>query len=476
MIGNSYKGSSFKGLLDYLFYGRDDDPNPHRVEWHETRNLPIDDPDALPRILRATASLSTSVKQPVYHLPISWPPEERPDRETQLEIADQLLADLRLSEHQCVIVAHNDGDCSHIHLVINRVHPDTGRVWNAWRDIYRIMESLERQERERGMRLVPRPPLEEYRGMTSDPVRRKNASRGERQRAEREGQEPLRPWSEHQMRDVRKAVTKHFRDADSWEDLDGRLRRHGLELQWAGQGLRLTDGNTFMQLSKIGKHARWQDMETRFGRTWVEHEATRPLTRGEQQSVEAPLVIGRGGPDPTKVGLERAAKLIDAWRAYEQYQRFIVRERDVADDGVRLIRLRRQLRANEALADTVDEELAQAKGDYLTVMRAIYKNPKRAMDKLKAQLRADKDWPDIDLHKIGKVKGISILGRNNPARKEAERQMRRVKVTFTRGYRLEAQLKSLVQDWDMINAKISSQQRAFELGHRGSGRPLIPPS
>ena len=37
MIGNPYKGKSFKGLIQYLFHGRKGDPNPHRVEWHWVR-------------------------------------------------------------------------------------------------------------------------------------------------------------------------------------------------------------------------------------------------------------------------------------------------------------------------------------------------------------------------------------------------------------------------------------------------------
>jgi MobA/VirD2-like, nuclease domain len=286
MIGNPYKGRGFAGVLQYLHFGRKDEPNPHRVAWHVARNMPTSDPDVVTAIMRATASLSPSVKKPVYHLPVSWPPDERLDPDTQLKVADRLIADLGLSEHQYTVIAHNDGDCSHLHIVANTVHPETGKVWNAWRDVYRIMESMERQERELGLTIVERSDLENRRGdgqPDSD-----GASRGEKKRAEREGDTVLVPWGEAEMRTLRRAITRHFREAASWEDLEARLDGHHLFLMRAGQGFRICDGSHFMTLSKIGKHAREDRLVERFGQSWKDYEVTRSLTRQEAKRLEPP--------------------------------------------------------------------------------------------------------------------------------------------------------------------------------------------
>lgn len=77
MIGNPYKGRSFKGLIRYLHHGRANDPKPHRVIWSEGRNIATTDDKVIPAIMIATAELSSGVKKSVYHLPISWPPEEK---------------------------------------------------------------------------------------------------------------------------------------------------------------------------------------------------------------------------------------------------------------------------------------------------------------------------------------------------------------------------------------------------------------
>jgi hypothetical protein len=113
MIGNPYKGKNFRGLLRYLHEGRQGEENPHRVVWSEARNLPSTDPSMVAGIMKATTSLAQRASRPVYHLPISWPPDEQPPREVQIQVAETLLEDLGLSEHQHLIVAHDDGDCPH---------------------------------------------------------------------------------------------------------------------------------------------------------------------------------------------------------------------------------------------------------------------------------------------------------------------------------------------------------------------------
>lgn len=117
------------------------------------------------------------------------------------------------------------------------------------------MDSLERQERELGIQIVERPDLEEWYSGETDRDRKKNASREEQKRAEREGDTPLAKWSETEMRSIRSRITAHFRDATSWLDLETRLSEHGLHLRRAGQGFRVTDGADYMALSKIGKQA-----------------------------------------------------------------------------------------------------------------------------------------------------------------------------------------------------------------------------
>ncbi len=81
------------------------------------------DPDC--RDMRKTGR---KVKNSVLHYSLSWHPSEKPTREHMIEAAQSSLRKLGLEEHQCLLVAHNDEPHPHIHLIVNKIHPETGKV------------------------------------------------------------------------------------------------------------------------------------------------------------------------------------------------------------------------------------------------------------------------------------------------------------------------------------------------------------
>src|SRR5260370_35190422 len=79
--------------------------------------------------MNATALRTPSVPEPAYHIAFSFAPEDPVDRTMAERVADHLLARLGLSEHGAVLVAHRDRPHAHVHIVGNRIHPETGRTW-----------------------------------------------------------------------------------------------------------------------------------------------------------------------------------------------------------------------------------------------------------------------------------------------------------------------------------------------------------
>lgn len=67
-------------------------------------------------------------KAPVMHYTLSWAPDDRPSKQQMMDAALQSLKQLGLGEHQAAIAAHNDKDHLHVHIVVNTVHPETGRT------------------------------------------------------------------------------------------------------------------------------------------------------------------------------------------------------------------------------------------------------------------------------------------------------------------------------------------------------------
>jgi hypothetical protein len=270
VIGSAGTGGNFRGLGQYLL--RDDEGE--RVGWTLVRNLPVE-PELAAGLMDDTARQNVRVQKPVYHLSISAAPGEELSREQWEQVVGKVLRDLGLEEHQALVVHHRDKAHDHVHVMVNRVHPENLKVWHNGHDYRRIEKSLRRIEREMKLREVPgrhgRLPGQER------PERTAGLTGGEKREAERTGREP---WAER----VRFKVYEDLRGAKSWAELEKRLERHGLRLEKRGPGLVVTDGERRVKASRLYRGASYGRLEKRFGRSFDEWRRA----RGELE-----LAVGR---------------------------------------------------------------------------------------------------------------------------------------------------------------------------------------
>jgi hypothetical protein len=265
-------GAGFKGLVSYLMRGRREAPDPDRVAWAGTRNLIVDDPDLALRIMRATASRSDRCTRPVYHLVVSWHEHEQPTPEQMRLVADRTLADLELSEHQAILIAHRDTPHQHLHVVVNRVHPDTHIAWRNSHDWRKIEVSLARQAGELGFLRVP--------GRHNEPEAFRDVAMrpryGEVRRAERLGTEPVRPrLTREQIAERRPRLTDTIDRAHSWAELDRALTADGYDIAAKGQGLVIGDAGGTLKLSQLRTNIRLGALEQRFGESFAAFDKRR---------------------------------------------------------------------------------------------------------------------------------------------------------------------------------------------------------
>jgi hypothetical protein len=112
-----------------------------RVAWTATRNCAHHEPELAFAEMIATAESHEQLKQaagerlsgrpleqPVMTISLSWHPSEKPDRAEIERAADSYLKHMGLDEHQAVYLAHNDTEHAHVHIIVNRVHPERGKV------------------------------------------------------------------------------------------------------------------------------------------------------------------------------------------------------------------------------------------------------------------------------------------------------------------------------------------------------------
>ena len=142
-------GMSFKGAMDYYLHDRKEPgetkhrTSSDRVEWTSMRNLATDRADVATAIMISTAKDASRLKRqagekatgrkaklPVKTFALSWHPKEAAtlNRAEMERAANQALKAIGMEKHQAAIICHNDTRHPHVHIVVNRVNPENGKL------------------------------------------------------------------------------------------------------------------------------------------------------------------------------------------------------------------------------------------------------------------------------------------------------------------------------------------------------------
>jgi Relaxase/Mobilisation nuclease domain len=144
--GTSFKGAGLYYLHDKKREGETERLTTGRVAWTHSLNTLEDDPEAVLAEMRQTAFDQTMLKhlagkrgdgrpteQTVMTVALAWSPDQSPDRQAMIDAGTSFLKHMGWEDHQVLFVAHNDTKHPHVHLIINRVHPETGMTMDdAW--------------------------------------------------------------------------------------------------------------------------------------------------------------------------------------------------------------------------------------------------------------------------------------------------------------------------------------------------------
>ncbi len=268
--------NDFHALASYLIHGNAQPTPASRVAWTISQNLPTDDPMLAAHFMSATAELSRRCKNACYHAMIAWHPDERPSAEMMQEIARRTLGLAELGEHQALIMGHGDKAHAHLHMMINRVHPETGRAWSTSHDYRRFDRIMKQLSDEYGFRYVPAHAFEPE--MTDDMD--KGPDSAARYAAKRGAHTCRTQWSRATARRIGTGISEELDHAASWDDVEYALARDGLTLEAKGQGLVAGNGAGYVKFSALALSSSAKALERRFGTAYAAAKATRrPPTR-----------------------------------------------------------------------------------------------------------------------------------------------------------------------------------------------------
>lgn len=151
-----------------------------------------------------------------YHLLLSFRAGEEPTPETLRKIEKEISAALGYAEHQRIAVVHNDTDNLHMHIAINKVHPDKLTVHQPRRDFKILADTCAHLEKKYFLTVdnherrddipLPAPDMEHLSGMES-----------------------LESWMKRECLD-------NLKSAQNWQAFHTVLAEHGLTIQQRGNG------------------------------------------------------------------------------------------------------------------------------------------------------------------------------------------------------------------------------------------------
>lgn len=217
--------------------------------------------------MRVVAAASTRVRQPCHHVVLSWGDGEAPSDMAALAAGRMVLRRMGWQEHQHVLAVHRDRPNLHVHLVLNRVHPRTGRTCSLSHDYARLEHACRKTEmafgwppdrgrfrpkvRDGVLRLVsmPRAHWEARQaareaGLRADPLSVRGPAR-------RSGTAPLR---DRLPASILGRARQLLADVVNWAGLHAGLTALGLRYLRHGSGARVTerDGTGAMPACHLG--------------------------------------------------------------------------------------------------------------------------------------------------------------------------------------------------------------------------------
>lgn len=155
-------GASFQGAGLYYLHDKDALTS-ERVAFTHTLNVHTDSPDRALKVMAWTAMHQAELKRsagvvatgrklekPVYTYSLAWAQDQAPSREEMIAAAQDSLKAIGMEDRQAVLVAHSDTQHPHIHVILNRVHPENGKAASTSKDHLKLSKWAEAYEREHG--------------------------------------------------------------------------------------------------------------------------------------------------------------------------------------------------------------------------------------------------------------------------------------------------------------------------------------
>jgi len=277
---NDRTGSRLSRLVPYMLRGEGEE----RCTWYMAGNLP-----GLDR--REDAKLAVDVMELLqdgnrrakgnksYHLVISFHPQDRRLAPAELEdVVRRTVWAAGLEEHQYIAVRHSEQEHEHVHVAVNKIHPETLKIYHPYKAIHSYQALANILEEELDLHRVDR-------------TRAQTQSHRARDFEAHQGIEGFARWARRTI-----GGAAELDRIESWEHLHQELKRFGVRLVPRGNGLAIVDAtrlNLACKASSLGRRWSKQRLCERYGE-FVPGSSSAQIAREQVNPyVERPLAQSR---------------------------------------------------------------------------------------------------------------------------------------------------------------------------------------
>jgi hypothetical protein len=342
--------------------------------------------------MKAVAAQNTRVKDPVYHVVLSWPSGEAPSDDRAFACGSHALASVGMIGHQYVFAIHRDTAHVHMHIAVNRVDPATGRAVYPDRDFFKLDRAMRELELRFGWRhdRGPYAVFERNGALVIDWSSQAPDTKGHRPTpaADMERHADQESFFSYVRGEPRTAVSEALKDVQlAWPALHALLAGYGLALREKGQGFAIyemhTGSVTPIKASDMHEALSKPRLVKRLGP--FEHVQSGFIVQQHYDKFRAPV---RDAAQRDQRRQERADARRDLRHRYEAFLAQQVPQRaDPALARARFIALTAAARRRRTQARTAGISAAERKALYSIIAFETV----RERERLRAQLRVERD-------------------------------------------------------------------------------------
>lgn len=239
------RASSYSGLVQYL---SNDQNKQERVGEICLSNCTSMDPVwAVQEVLATQAKNQRAKGDKTYHMLISFSSSERPTDEVLRELEERVVSSIGFKEHQRISVVHHDTDNLHIHIAINKIHPQTYHMIEPYRAYKTFAEVASKLEVEFGLR------------KTNHQTRKGRSENLADDMERHSGIESLINWMKCHCKEK-------IEEANDWAAVHCLLAENGLQLRSKANGLVFCNAEGLtVKASSISRNFSLKNLESRLG-------------------------------------------------------------------------------------------------------------------------------------------------------------------------------------------------------------------